>query len=326
MSNIGQIIRYVKCKSYKMVNVNYYPAFGLTIYYGPEEPIFGLFDRVVIMEGIYSSICFTCNSTPNLLERENTAELIDTLIKRYFSKDYLHGLSFIPIQSKRGDEREGISVRKLIEERKGAELTTKELMEENNGMRVILIFEPLKGNIRMSFSDLEERGIYLPIHSWLDKTFDRSEKNYSNKCHKAKRITKLSFTDYARFNNNYQRFECWFYEKQDELNIFDGISSHEVQKQTFFSSLCTYIRDLYGRESSVDIFANKQEHGRKIGIKQTLKWDLPECEIILIKQLYNADCNRRFHKSGSSYMELQIKPRLIKSGFGDGKWTIDRLS
>jgi len=313
MKNLQQILSYVKGLSCKTLNNDYYTTFGVTVYSDPVEPLFKFFNRVVIMEGIYSSITFTCNLTPEHEIRENTIEQINLLLERFFSKDYLKGRSLNMNAFYVNSEGEKQSESALIE-----------LMEENSYMRVILIIHPSKGTMRLSITDLEPSGVYLPVHAWLDKTIRSSVSNNDYKCDKATRIMKLGFTEQALLNNNYQRYELWFHEKRGGAGVIDESAPHMFRMQMFYNLSCDFLRDLYGREDAVYTFGDDPGAQSNPEAKHAVKWNLPEGEILLIRNSFMTSGGGRSLKDGACCMEFRITPRLLKAGTVDAKWIIDR--
>jgi hypothetical protein len=268
----------------------------------------------VILEGIYTSVTFSCISTPDHLVGENTIEQINLLMERFFSKEYLKCRSLNMNAFHANSEVEKQSESALIE-----------LMEEVDYMRVLLIVEPLKGIIRLSFTDLEQKGVYLPVHAWLDKTIRSSVSNCDCNCDKATRIMKLSFTEQALLNNNYQRYELWFHEKRGGSEGNKDIPSHLVRMQMFYNVSCGFLRDLYGREDAAYTFNNNTGTQSNPEAKHAVKWNLPEGEILLIKNSFMTNEVGRSAKAGACRMEFRIEPRLLKEARRDGKWFIERL-
>ena len=313
MKNMQQILSYVKGLSWKTVDNDHYTAFGVTVYSDPEEPVFELFSRVMIMQGIYSSITFTCNSTPEYVNRENTINQIKLLIELFFSNEHLEDrlLKMTELLSMREGQKEiGSS---LIE-----------FIDENDHRRVILIIDLSRGSIRLSFTDPEHNGVYLPVHAWLDKTIGSSVSNNDCKCDKATRIMKLSFTEQALINNNYQRYELWFHDKRSGSKGLVEAEPHMVRMQMFYNLSCDFLRDLYGREDAVYTFGDDPGAQSNPEAKHAVKWNLPEGEILLIKNSFMTNGGGRSLKDGSCCMEFRITPRLLKAGTVDAKWIIDR--
>ncbi|MFN5785766.1 MAG: hypothetical protein ACK457_07325 [Flavobacteriia bacterium] len=320
-----QIIRYITGLSWNIVNNDHYTPFGLTIYAEPEKPAFELFDKVAVMQGIYSSITFTCNATSVQLIHENTIEQINVLLQQFFSEESLEGRRYDPYQMKAASKREGEAVISLSEKSEEYKLPVFELLEENDQRRVILVIDPSKGDIRFSFTDPEYKGIYLPVHAWLDQTIDRDSTSNCHTFSKAMRITKLSFTVPELFNNNYQRYEFWFFNKCGESDKIEEISNQEIQLQRFYSLSCKYLRDLYGREDSVYLLNHDRGSLSDPGTKFGVKWDLPEGQIILIKNSATINGISSLRKAGKSYLEIRIKPRVLNAGKGNCEWIIHRI-
>jgi hypothetical protein len=198
-------------------------------------------------------------------------------------------------------------------------------MEDNSYMRVVLIIHPSKGTMRLSTTDLEQNGVYLPVHAWLDKTIGSSVSNNDCKCDKATRIMKLSFTEQALINNNYQRYELWFHDKRSGSKGVVEAEPHMVRMQLFYILSCDFLRDLYGREDAVYLFGDDVGTQSNPEAKHALKWNLPEGEILLIKNSFMTNGGGRSLKDGYCCMEFRITPRLLKAGTGRGKWIIDRI-
>ncbi len=84
-------------------------------------------------------------------------------------------------------------------------------------------------------------------------------------------------------------------------------------------------RDLYGREDSVYLLNHDRGSLSDPGTKLGVKWDLPEGQIILIKNSATINGISSLRKAGKSYLEIRIKPRLLNAGKGNCEWIIHRI-
>ncbi len=328
MKRFYRLIKKIKNRKWEEVNTDHLNSLGVTIYNGPDKLLFGYFDRATLMEGFFSSITFSGRlpdpSEMDLPRAEELYEFIDSfftskakgikgLCPELFAKRYLKMQSEVKVMKKVSD------------------CTSTEIMEfieENTAWRVLLVIVPKTGDIRLSFTDHEEKGIYLPIYGYIDALYVRT-KDFTPYCKdKVTILTKRSFLGKVSSANNSRNYEF----------LFGGLIKNKTTEQvaalslerhySVFSTLLALMQSLYGMDvyghccSKDELFLDQTDIPESR--HTTLCWILPEADII-IKPGFRKVVSPGHGLNGYAFLKIEVTPRLFIEGDGQD-WVFDRLS
>ena len=320
MGTLNQILKYVRKRNWKTIDNN--SVFGISVYAEPDAPLFEIFNKAVVVEGIYSSITFSVDLSISLQDK-CFSNPINKLLKRFFSVNYLEKEKEKIVEL--NNHFDGQFDKKILNNFVFGCLNTPSIifMEATTNSRVILLINLEIGIIRFSLTDSEHSGIHLPIHAWIEKSVVQLNNKNDNTFDRLLRIVKLSIDHPKLLFNNTLKYDFWFYDFVNTTEFNDRNNECLLRTELFFEGLLDFMRNLYGRESSsIDHrqkMIQRNENRRKIEVN----WHIPEAEIGLIKSTYNKGCQISKRKE-TCLVEVRIKPRLVHSVNG-GSWVFENL-
>ena len=321
MEKLDHIIRYVKGVKWKNENKNYESDFGLTIYWGLDIPIFQLFNRAAIMEGIYTSVTFSADDC--LYENQDLKKFdqLYSLMVIFFSANYLnvHKEKISELSNKINIKRFSLASTDM----KAEDNTFDQLVfiEETKHWRAILLVCAQRNSVKLSITEREEVGVFLPIHAWMDKSVMFSKKNTLTNFDKVTQLIKRNKHDAGRNFNHEHKYDFWYFAKNEETSLKVMIDDCQTRMNEHFLGLYQFLKELYGVES--------ESHFNEKGInilneykrKSWVKFDLPEAQITLIRTLQNTAVG---NESLRCRLHIEIVPRVLKNE-NDGNWVVDLL-
>ena len=318
MEKIEQLTRHVKGVKWKIENKNYASDFGLTIYSGLNNPIFQLFNRAAIMEGIYTSVTLTSDDC--LIENQdpNKFDQLYSLMLIFFSASYLT------------EQKEKVSELSNTKRHSPASIDIKEkgntdvqlvFMEETNYWRAILLIGPQNNTVKLSITEREEVGVFLPIHAWIDKCVKFSKKNTLTNFDKATQMIKRNEHGANRNFNHEHKYEFWYYRKNEDTKFKEIVDDCQTRMNKHFCGLYQFLKELYGVELESHFNEKEKNTLNEYKRKSRVEFDLPEAKITLIRTLQNTAVG---NESLGCRLQIEIVPRVLKNE-NKGTWVVDRL-
>jgi hypothetical protein len=318
---IDQLIRYVKGVKWKIENKNYEADFGLTIYSGLNNPIFQLFNRAAIMEGIYTSV--TLSSDDCLIENQDPKKFdqLYSLMLIFFSANYLTEQKGKVSELSNTINTKRHSPASLDIKEKGNNGVQLVFMEETNHWRAILLICPQHNLVKLSITEREEVGVFLPIHAWIDKSVKFSKKNTLTNFDKATQMIKRNEHGANRNFNHEHKYEFWYYRKNEDTKLKEIIDDCQTRMNEHFYGLYQFLKELYGVDPESQFNEKEINTLNEYKRKSWVKFDLPEAKITLIRTLQNTVVA---NESLGCRLQIEIVPRVLKNE-NKGTWVVDRL-
>jgi hypothetical protein len=322
METLNHIIRYVRKKNWTTIDNNY-SDFGFSVYSGPDVPLFEIFNKAVVVEGIYSSITLSVDFSVGL-QNEKYSEHINILLNRFFSVNYLESEKekIVELNTKPGGQLYNKDLNNIVYGKLKAHSTV--FIEATNNSRVILLINLESGIIRFSVTDLEHSGIYLPIHALLEQSIERSRDRTDHIFNRVIRIVKLSYDKPKLLFNNIHRYEFWYYGSDDNLVSADMKRECLCRSEIYFEQICNFMRELYGRENLSNKEGRAMAQQNEFRSKAILFWNIPEADVFLIKSSFCGRGDFRSPRKSACIVEIRIKPRTLQAT-NAGAWVLENL-
>ena len=328
MKRFYRLIKKIKNRKWETINTDYSNSLGVTVYHQQDKFLFGYFDRAILMEGIFSSITF-CGKLPNASEMDlPRAEELYEFIDSFFSSRAKGMKGLNPeLFCKRYLQMHQQEITLKIDPN-CASKAIMEFIEENTVWRVLMVIVPRTGEIHLSFTDLEEKGIYMPLYGYIDSLYIRTKEYNPFSQDSITSLTKRSFSGKVSCANNSRNYDFLFgslikNETPERVTALSHQRHHLLLDDLLRLMQNVYGSDMNGHSSLLQelFFTEPTIHERN---HTSLYWVLPDADIQIQSGFRKAGSPEDGH-NGLAFVKIDVVPRLFKQGKGQD-WVFNRLS